>query len=111
MTSPPPIAALTVRKRRRERSTLVISAPFLAVRRPVRRVLDSLADSHIRTAATNASRHGGVDIAIGRAWLGGEPRRRGHALAGPAIAALRHLQPEPGPLGLLSGGGVARGRP
>src|SRR5229473_591302 len=94
MRRPPPSAALTLRNCRRERST-VMSGPFLGVRRTVRRVLDSLADSHISTAATDVPRHGGVDIAIGRVGLGSEQRRRGHDLAGLAIAALRDLEIEP----------------
>src|SRR5882672_1953135 len=96
---PPPNAALVLRNWRRE----IMSAPFLAVRRTVRRVLDSLADSHISAAATDVPRHGGVDIAIGRVGLGGEQRRRGHDLAGLAIAALRHLELDPGLLDLSAG--------
>src|SRR3989475_3251189 len=96
--SPPPSAALALRNCRRERST-VMSGPFLG------RVLDSLADSHISAAAADVPRHGGVDIAIARVGLGGEQRRRGHDLAGLAIAALRHLQLDPGLLDLLAGGG------
>src|SRR5882672_4841296 len=86
-----------------------MSAPFLGVRRTVRRVLDSLADSHISAAATDVPRHGGVDIAVGRVGLGGEQRRRGHDLAGLAIAALRDLQLDPGLLDLLAGGGGTDG--
>src|SRR6266850_2772127 len=100
--SPPPSAALALRNCRRERST-VMSGPFLSG------VLDSLADSDIRAAAADVSRHGGVDVAIGRVRLGGEQRRRGHDLAGLAIAALRHLQLDPGLLDLLAGGGGTNG--
>src|SRR6267143_1017921 len=102
MRSPPPRAALALRNCRRERST-VISGPFLGG------VLDSLADSHISATAADVPRHGGVDIAIGRVGLGGEQRRRGHDLAGLAIAALRHLQLDPGLLDLLAGRGGADG--
>src|SRR6267142_2399939 len=98
MRSPPPSAALALRNCRRERST-VMSGPFLGG------VLDSLADSDIRAAAADVSRHGGVDVAIGRVRLGGEQRRCGHDLAGLAIAALRHLQLDPGLLDLLARGG------
>src|SRR6266478_6812777 len=98
--SPPPSAALALRNCRRERST-VMSGPFLG------RVLDSLADSHISAAATDVPRHGGVDIAVGRVRLGGEQRRRGHDLAGLAIAALRHLEIEPRLLNLSARGGGA----
>src|SRR5712691_2630980 len=107
MRKPPPSAALTLKNCRRERSIRLsfMSCPFLAVRRTARRVLDSLADSHISTAATDVPRHGGVDIAIGRVGVGGEQRRCGHDLAGLAIAALRYLQRDPGLLDLLAGGG------
>src|SRR6266852_4315684 len=91
---PPPNAALALRNSRRERS---MSGPLLC------RVLDSLADSHIRTAAADVPRHRGVDIAIGRVGVGREQRRRGHNLTGLAIAALRHLERDPGPLDLLAG--------
>src|SRR5213083_80521 len=80
-----------------------MSGPFLGG------VLDSLADSHIGTAATDVPRHCGVDVAIARVGLGGEQRRRGHDLAGLAIAALRHLQLDPGLLDLLAGGGGTDG--
>src|SRR5713101_1497265 len=96
---PPPNATLVLRNWRRE----IISGPFLGVRRSVRRVLDSLADSDIRTAATYVTRHGCVDIAVGRLGIGGEQRRRGHDLAGLAIAALRHLKLDPGLLDLSAG--------
>src|SRR3989442_4433695 len=95
--SPPPSAALALRNCRRERST-VMSGPFLG------RVLDSLADSHISTAAADVPGHGGVDVAVARVRLGREQRRRGHDLAGLAIAALRHLQLDPGLLDLFAGG-------
>src|SRR5712691_2089912 len=73
-----------------------MSGPLLAVRR----VLDSLADSHISAATTDVPRHRGIDIAIGRVGPGGEQCRRGHDLAGLAIAALRHLELDPGLLDL-----------
>src|SRR6266446_1381726 len=100
--SPPPSAALALRNCRRERST-VMSGPFLGG------VLDSLADPDVRTAATDVSRHCGVDIAVGWVGICGEQRRRGHDLAGLAIAALWHLQLDPGLLDLLAGGGGTDG--
>src|SRR6266853_4130783 len=100
--SPPPSAALALRNCRRERST-AMSGPFLGG------VLDSLADSHISAAAADVPRHCGVDVAIGRVGLGGEQRRRGHDLAGLAIAALRYLKREPGLLDLFAGGRGANG--
>src|SRR2546425_7333358 len=96
--SPPPSAALALRNCRRERST-VMSGPFLGG------VLDSLADPDVRTAATDVPRHRGVDVAVGWVGICGEQRRCGHDLAGLAIAALRHLQLDPGLLDLLAGGG------
>src|SRR3979490_1101196 len=86
-----------------------MSGPFLAVRRTMRRMLDSRAYSHISTAATDVPRHRGVDIAIGRVGLGREQRRRGHDLAGLAIAALRHVKRDPGLLDLPARGGGAYG--
>src|SRR6266850_6538621 len=94
---PPPSAAPALRNCRRERST-VMSSPFLGG------VLDSLADAHISATATDVPRHGGVDIAVGRVGLGGEQCRCGHDLAGLAVAALRHLQLDPGLLNLFAGG-------
>src|SRR6267142_701905 len=100
--SPPPSTALALRNCRRERST-VMSGPFLG------RVLDSLADAHIRTAATDVSGHGGVDVAIARVGVGREQGRRGHDLARLAIAALRDFQRDPGLLDLLAGWSGADG--
>src|SRR5438876_6573092 len=100
--SPPSSAVLALRNCRRERSTLM-SGPFLGG------VLDSLADPDIRAAAADVPRHGGVDIAVGRVGVGREQRRRGHDLAGLAIAALRHLEIDPGLLNLFAGGRGANG--
>src|SRR5258706_10517596 len=95
---PPPREAPAARNWRR----VVMSAPLLVVARTLRRALDSFADSHISAAAANVPRHGGVDIAIGRARLGGEQCRCGHDLAGLAITALRRFQLDPGLLDLLA---------
>src|SRR2546427_11062898 len=70
INKPPPNAALALRNSRRD----VMSSPLLAVRR----VLDSLADSHVSTAATDVPRHRGADLAVGRAAGGGEQCRCGH---------------------------------
>src|SRR5437667_12706585 len=83
INKPPPSAALALRNCRRERST-VMSGPFLGG------VLDSLADSHIGTAATDVPRHCGVDIAIGRVRVGGEQGGGVHDLTALAIPARRH---------------------
>src|SRR5258708_14332415 len=82
----------------------IISGPFLVIRRSMRRALDPGANAHIGPAATEVSGHRAFDIAIGRVGVGGEQRRGGHDLAGLAIAALRHLQLDPGLLNLLAGG-------
>src|SRR5260370_24251665 len=87
----------------------IMSGPFLVTRRSMRRALDPGADARIGPAATDVSGHGIVDIAIGRVGLGGEQRRRGHDLAGLAIAALRHLEIDPGLLNLLAGSRGANG--
>src|SRR6266853_402868 len=82
MRRPPPTAALTLRKRRRERSTPspstrsitrleVMSGSLLVARYNMRRVLDSFTDARIGTAATDVSRHRGVDVGIARLRLGG----------------------------------------
>src|ERR1700730_1010297 len=80
MRRPPPIAALTLRKRRRERSTpslstrsiirlQVMSGPLLVARYNMRRVLDSLTDARIGTAATDISLHNDTAISISLLWL------------------------------------------
>src|SRR5882672_2416125 len=99
ISMPPPSDAPALRNWRR----VVMSAAFLVVRHYTRRVLDSFADSHVGTAATDVPRHGGVDIAIGRVRLGGEQRCRGHDLARLAITALRHFQRDQRLLDLFPG--------
>src|SRR5436189_5407076 len=80
MRRPPPTAALTLRKRRRERSTPslstrstirleVMSGSLLVAGHTMRRALDSLTDAHIGAAATDVSRHRGVDVGIARLRL------------------------------------------
>src|SRR5437016_5211105 len=120
ISTPPPSAALALKKRRRERSRLsrstrpitrseVMSGPFLVARRSSRRVLDPVTYARIGPAAADVSGHGSVDV--GGAWLrvGGKQCRRGHDLAGLAIAALRHLQLDPRLLDLLAGSCGANG--
>src|SRR5258706_11160777 len=108
MSRPPPSAALALRNCRRERCT-VMSGPFLVVSGTLCRALDSLADAHISTAAADVPRHGFVDVAVGRVRLRREQRRCGHDLAGLAVAALRHLQRDPGLLDLPAGRRLAHG--
>src|SRR5258708_26816777 len=78
INKPPPSDALALRNWRR----VTMSATFLVVRHYTRRVLDSLADPHIRAAAADLSRHGGVDIPLARIRLGGAERRRRQDPAG-----------------------------
>src|SRR5258706_4600937 len=80
----------------------IMSCSFLVARRRMRRALDPGADACIGPAATDVSGHRTVDIAIGRVGVGGEQGRCGHDLAGLAVAALRHLQLDPGLLNLLA---------
>src|SRR5258708_4255245 len=116
MTRPPPTAALTLKKRRRERSTpslstrsiirlQVMSAPLLVVRR----VLDRFADANICAAAADVSRHRIVDIGIVRMRILRKQRRGRHDLPRLAIAALRDLEIEPRLLNLPAGRRLADG--
>src|ERR1700682_454059 len=100
MRRPPPTAALTLRKRRRERSTPslstrsitrlpVMSGPLLVARGNMRSALDPLSYAHISAAATDVSRHRGVDVGIARLRLGGEQRRPGHDFGPPGKTRLR----------------------
>src|SRR5216683_1111642 len=120
ISMPPPSAALALRKWCRERSGLsrstrpiarleVMSGPFLVARRSPRRVLDPVTYAYIGPAAADVSGHRSVDVGV--AWLrvGGKQCRRGHDLAGLAIAALRHLQLDPCLLDLLAGSCGANG--
>src|SRR5258708_31454446 len=85
MRRPPPTAALTLSKRRRERSTPSLSTrsiirlegmsgSLLFARSSVRSALDPFADAHIGAAATDDSGHRAVDVAIRPVALGGEQR-------------------------------------
>src|ERR1700694_5521220 len=82
----------------------IMSATFLVVRHNMRGALDSVAYARIGATATDVPRHRAVDIAIRRVGLGGKQRRCGHDLARLAIAALRHVQLDPGLLNLPAGG-------
>src|ERR1043165_7194109 len=80
----------------------LMSALLFVARRGMRGALDPGADARIGPAATDVSRHGIVDSAVGRVGFGGEQRRSGHDLTGLAIAALGHLELDPGSLNLLA---------
>jgi len=59
-------------------------------------MLDRGADAHIGAAAADISRHRGVDVGIIRIGRAREQGRGRHDLARLAIAALDHLEIEPG---------------
>jgi hypothetical protein len=63
--------------------------------------MDGGADPDIGRAAADVAVHGEVDVAIGRRRIQSEQRRGAHDLAGLAVAALRHVERDPG---LLHGG-------
>src|SRR5450631_3358256 len=106
---PPPMAALVVRKLRRDRlvssarevlrSGTMISLPCVRLRSE----LDCLANSYIGPAPADIAAHGAVDIAIGRMWVARQKRRSRHDLPGLAIAALDDLMVEPRLLDLRAG--------
>src|SRR5215470_2405555 len=69
-SKPPPMAAVAVRKLRRERdasSTVVISRLLFA-----RSFLDRGTNPRVRAAAADVARHRSVDIDIARLGVGGE---------------------------------------
>src|SRR5215472_16725860 len=105
---PPPAAAPACRKPRRERpiaddARLRAEAPAMGCARvmsaplPVRLrgQLDRVANPHIGAAATDVAGHRIVDVGIAGMRIAGEQRRRGHDLAGLAVAALNDLAVEP----------------
>src|SRR5258706_13344999 len=95
ITSPPPIAALHFKKSRRDSLMMDVAMSSLLARH-VRGSMDRGADLAVGAAATDISRHRGVDIGVGRIPVLGEQRRRAHDLDGLAIAALRHVHFKPG---------------
>src|SRR3989449_11978 len=72
-----------------------------------RRLLDGRPDARVGAAAADVARHGPVDVGVGGVRLARQQRGGRHDLAGLAVAALDHLQIEPGLLDLLAGGRVA----
>src|SRR5215510_6157560 len=63
-------------------------------------VLDRFANAEIGPAAADVAGHRVIDVGIGRMWVAGKERRRGHDLARLAVAALDHFPVEPGLLDL-----------
>src|SRR5271165_1088818 len=96
-----PAPAMPIRKARRDgenvsvkrwRSLVIAGAPSeLGCR-----LLDRLAHADIGHATAQVSRHDAVNVLIGRTGEILQQRRRLHNLARLAIAALRHLQIDPG---------------
>src|SRR5262249_24554736 len=72
----------------------------------LRGLLDRFTNAHIGAAATDIAGHRRVDVGIGGRRVAREQRRRGHDLAGLAVAALHDLAIEPG----LLDPGARRGR-
>src|SRR5262252_10365762 len=106
-SKPPPMAAVAVRKLRREgeASSRAVISQLLAARG----FLDRGANTRIGAAAADVARHRAVDIRIARLWLGCEQRTCRHDLAGLAVATLRYVQRKPGRLDFLARGRVPNG--
>src|SRR2546426_4660006 len=91
MTRPAPTTEAVCRNSRR------VTWVWAPISRLLRRAVDGGADALVGAAAADV-RHRGVDIGVARAAVLGEQRYRGHDLAGLAVAALRHVLGDPGPL-------------
>src|SRR5688500_20172832 len=75
-----------------------------------RRLVNRFADAQIGAAPADIAAHRRIDVGIGRRGVAGEERRGGHQLTRLAVAALRHVELEPGPLQRVRGiGGEAFG--
>src|SRR5262245_44032277 len=108
-SNPPPRAAPTCRKLRREEETgawrsldTVLISPLLAahagelfVSRSAGRLLDRGADALIRAATADVTGHRIVDIRIARLRLVRQKRAGGHDLPRLAVATLRHIERKP----------------
>src|SRR5215469_14659133 len=117
--SPPPTAAPAIRNVLRESSAVAPEMPSGPSRSKIMstslnrsglslgRLLDGLTNTEIRAAAADVARHRSIDVIVGRIGVAGEQRRGGHDLTRLAIAALDHLEIEPGFLNFLSGWSVA----
>src|SRR6516165_4266023 len=97
--NPPASAAPPRSKARRERSALATKGGS-----GLRSMLDPLADTHIRAAAAKIAGHRSVDRGIVGLRVRSEQGGCGHDLPGLAIAALDHLELEPGLLDLRACG-------
>src|ERR1700739_983992 len=61
-------------------------------------------DAYVGAAAADVARHGGVDIRLARLRISAEQRRGRNDLPALAVAALRHVERDPGLLHRLAGG-------
>src|SRR5262249_22093293 len=106
-SKPPPMAAVAVRKLRREgeASSRVVISQLLGARG----LLYCGADTQVSAATTDVAGHRSVDIDIARLCVGSEQRACRHDLAGLAVPALRYIQCKPGGLDFLAGRGVSNG--
>src|SRR2546426_6164375 len=91
MTRPAPTTEAVWRNSRR------VTWVWAPMSRLLRRAVDGGADPLVGAAAADV-RHRGIDIGVARAAVLGEQRCGGHDLAGLAVAALRHVLGDPGPL-------------
>ena len=91
-------AAIDDRRRAIRRERVHDRPPFAGVapRGELGGALDAGANADVRRAATQVAGHRAVDVGVGRMRVAFEQRRRGHDLAGLAIAALRHVELTPG---------------
>src|SRR3989441_3647588 len=87
--------------RRPPRSTLF---PYTTL---FRSILDGGANLVVGPAAADVAAHRFVDVGVGRRAVLCEKGARAHNLARLAVAALRHVVPDPGRLHRLTGGGGA----
>src|SRR5262249_10814660 len=106
-SKPPPIAAVAVRKPRRdgESSSRVAISDLLVPRG----LLDRRANTRVRSAAADVARHRSVDIAIARLSVCSDQRACRHDLAGLTVPALRYVECKPGGLDLLARRRVSNG--
>src|SRR4030095_16246946 len=106
MARPPAAAAVPTMKLRREkfRASVLTLSSFISRLLPAGRPVHRLANAVMGAAAADVG-HGVVDVPIGRFGLLLQEGRRGHDLAGLAVAALWHVDRRPGFLhGVRAGG-------
>src|SRR3989344_7751219 len=91
MSSPPPTAAETLRKVRRE----ISARSFMSPLRDAGRTFDRRANPRVGSATAQYARHRGIDVGVGWLRIFCEQRGSGHDLARLAVTALRHVQRDP----------------